>query len=133
MFIYGLMSPTEIDFMPIISTLIPLISGIVIGNLDKELGKFLATCMPFLIVVLGWAVGLGINLLETVRAGLDGILMTAIYYVFTFVPMLFVDKLVVKHGGLSASAIVTLGVVLTAVLTPNLVKHFSANTKNGGQ
>ena len=46
MFIYGLMSPTEIDFMPIISTLIPLISGIVIGNLDKELGKFLATGMP---------------------------------------------------------------------------------------
>lgn len=104
-----------------------------IGNLDKELGKFLATGMPFLIVVLGWAVGSGINLLETVRAGLAGILMTAIYCVFTFVPMLFVDKLVVKHGGLSASAIVTLGVVLTAVLTPNLVKHFSANTKNGGQ
>ena len=54
--------------MPIISTLIPLLIGIILGNLDKELGKFLSSGMPFMIFMLGWSIGASINLIDALSA-----------------------------------------------------------------
>lgn len=156
-FIYSLISPASLDFRPLISTIVPLVVGIILGNLDRELAKFLAGGMPFMITCLGWAVGTGINLLEAWQAGIAGIIMTALYYALTFVPLFFFEKLLFKRKGISATAlstmaglsaavplilaksnnelsayatsaasIVTLGLVLTSLISPYLVRRISS-------
>ena len=47
--------------MSIVSLVVPLVLGIVIGNIDKELGSFIATGMLFMIFALGFSVGHGTN------------------------------------------------------------------------
>ncbi len=108
MLIYGLTSPTAIDFMPILSTLLPLIIGIIVGNLDHELGAFLGTGMAFIIFMLGWAVGININILEAFRAGFAGLIMSVIYYIISFVPIYLVERFVQKRRGISSIGLATM-------------------------
>ncbi|WP_297813779.1 2-keto-3-deoxygluconate permease [uncultured Finegoldia sp.] len=107
MLIFGLARPTNVDYMSIVSLIIPLILGLIIGNLDKELGKFVSGGMPFMIFTLGWAVGNSIDLFEAVKAGFSGILMAVVYYILIFLPMLFVEKKVLKRDGVSAGGLST--------------------------
>lgn len=97
MLIFGLSQPTNIDYMSIVSLIIPLILGVAIGNIDKDLGKFISTGMPFMIFALGWSVGNSINLFEAVKAGFSGIIMAIIYYILIFLPMLFVERKFLKE------------------------------------
>lgn len=156
MLIFSLTQPTAVDFMPIVSMLIPLIIGVVLGNLDQELGKFVSSGMPFIILVLGWSVGSKINLLEAVKASLSGVLMAILYYVLTTLPLFAIERKLMKRVGLSsialstmaglsasvpfilartnpqvtpyagrAAAIVTFGVVVTAIVSPFLSKKLA--------
>lgn len=104
MLIFGLIQPTSVDYMPIVS----LVLGIVIGNIDKELGSFIATVMLFMIFALGFSVGHGINLLDAVRSVFSGVVMAIFYYILVFVPMFFVERKVFKREGHSAPAISTI-------------------------
>lgn len=105
MFIYGLTMPTQMDFMPIISTLIPLIAGIAIGNLDPDLGKFLSSGMSFMILMLGWSVGAKIHLIEAAKAGIPGLIMLVLFYLLSALPMYGYEHLVQKRDGFSSIAI----------------------------
>lgn len=108
MLIFGLSQPTNIDYMSIVSLIIPLILGVAIGNIDKDLGKFISTGMPFMIFALGWSVGNSINLFEAVKAGFSGIIMAIIYYILIFLPMLFVERKFLKRDGVSAGGLATI-------------------------
>ena len=95
--------------MSIVSLMVPLVLGIVIGNIDKELGSFISTGMPFMIFALGFSVGHGINLLDAVRAGFSGVVIAILYYyILVFVPMFFVERKVFKRSGYSATALSTI-------------------------
>lgn len=108
MFIYGLTSPTSLDLMPIYSTLIPLVIGVIIGNLDKELAKYLSSGMSYIIFFLGWTVGAGINLLDAVKAGIPGVLMAIMYYLVSFVPVFIVEVVLLKRKGIGAVGMSTI-------------------------
>lgn len=94
--------------MSIVSLVVPLVLGIVIGNIDKELGSFILTGMPFMIFALGFSAGHGINLLDSVRAGFSGVVMAILYYILVFVPMFFVERKVFKRAGYSEIALSTI-------------------------
>ena len=76
--IFGLIQPTSVDYMSIVSLVVPLVLGIVIGNIDKELGSFISTGMAFMIFALGFSVGHWINLLDAVRVGFSGVWLSFI-------------------------------------------------------
>lgn len=40
MLIFGFIQPASVDYMSIVSLVVPLVLGVVIGNIDKELGSF---------------------------------------------------------------------------------------------
>lgn len=115
MFIYGLTSPTDLDLMPIISTMIPLGVGVLIGNLDKELADFLGSGMSYIIFFLGWTVGASINLLDAFSAGLSGLVMIIFYYLISFVPLFIIERFFMKRKGVSAIAMSTLAGVSASV------------------
>ncbi|EFH93123.1 MAG: 2-keto-3-deoxygluconate permease [Finegoldia magna] len=108
MLIFGLSQPTSVDYMSIVSLVIPLVLGVAIGNIDKDLGKFISTGMPFMIFALGWSVGNSIDLFEAVKAGFSGVIMAVVYYILIFLPMLFVERKVLKRDGVSAGGLSTI-------------------------
>ncbi len=61
--------------MPVISTLVPMAAGVVFGNLDPEFrGLFFMPALPALTFLMGWNLGYGLNLIESLKAGGGGII-----------------------------------------------------------
>lgn len=105
MLIFGLSQETAIDWMPIISTLVPILLGMLVGNLDENMAKFLAPGVSVLTPFMGWSFGASINLIEAVQSGLQGVIITIMFYVL-MVPILFmVETKFVKTDGISSLAI----------------------------
>ena len=151
--IYSVAQSQAIDFSPIISTLIPLILGILIANFDKDFASIFKGSTTMLTPFMGWSFGTGINLIESFKSGLQGLVLVVIFYVLIALPIFLFEVKVLKSSGVSALGMssmagltvsvplilsqnsdylasiagtaasqIALGVVLTSVITPMLVK-----------
>lgn len=133
-FVFSATQGGTIDWIPIISTLIPILLGVIIGNVDKDLAKMFSSMIGTLTFFMGWSFGAGINLVEAVQAGLQGILITIIFYVLMIPMYYFVETKILKDNGISAlsmSAIAGLTVSVPSILAfnnPDLVPFASAAT-----
>ncbi|OWR32633.1 2-keto-3-deoxygluconate permease [Saccharibacillus sp. O23] len=72
-FANGLFSP-----MSFVAVLLPLAVGILLGNLDKEMGDFLYKGSDKLVPFFAFALGMGINFNAIIKGGLSGILLGVI-------------------------------------------------------
>lgn len=161
MLIYGLAEGTAIHWTPIISTFIPILLGMIIGNLDEDMAEFFKPAVGILMPLMGWAFGSKIHLLGAFQAGLQGILMTVLYFIVSFPPVYLVEKKLLKGSGVSAASLaaiagmsvsvpsliaesdprilpemvqaamaqITFGVVISAIVTPILVKKVADRVK----
>ncbi len=151
--VYSVAQSQAIDFSPIISTLIPLILGILIANFDKDFASIFKGSTTMLTPFMGWSFGTGINLIESFKSGLQGLVLVVIFYVIIALPIYLFEVKVLKGNGVSALGMssmagltvsvplilsqnsdylasiagtaasqIALGVVLTSVITPMLVK-----------
>ena len=98
MIVYGIASGRSMDWMPVISTLIPMAAGVAFGNLDPEFRTFFMPALPALTFLMGWNLGYGLNLIESLRAGGGGIILALLFYAIN-VSMLVIDKFVLKNDG----------------------------------
>jgi 2-keto-3-deoxygluconate permease len=128
MVVYGIASGGNIDWMPVISTLVPMIVGVVFGNLDPDFKDFFMPALPALTFLMGWNLGYGLNLIESFRAGFGGIILAILFYIINF-GILLIDRFVLKNdgtvgatfltvAGLSVSTATILGQIYPDVLGP---------------
>ena len=117
MLVYSVSKASNVDWMPVISVLIPILAGIIIGNLDNDLDKFFSAAVPNLTTFMGWAFGAGINLILSFKAGFEGIILTVIFYVISF-PLiwLFATK-VLKGDGITTFGITSIAGLSVSVPT----------------
>lgn len=132
--VYSVSYGGQIDWMPVISTLFPILLGILLGNLDKNLAQFFSPGVLVLTPFMGWTFGSGINLIEASKSGLHGILITIIFYL-TMVPVLyFVETKVLKYSGISTlglSSIAGMSVAVPFIISlsyPETAKYVSGAT-----
>lgn len=104
-----------IDWAPIISVFLPLVVGIILGNLDPQMGKLFAPVMPPALMLLGWLLGQGMDMFEAIQSGLSGIIVTILFMVLSMPVMYFVDKKLLKYDGLNGISIATVAGMSTAV------------------
>lgn len=87
-----------IDWMPIISVFIPLIVGMLLGNIDTDFADFFGPLVGKLLPFLGWNLGAGMDLGDAFQSGIPGILMTIVFLILMF-PVIPFDKYVTKQNG----------------------------------
>lgn len=105
----------DIDWTPVISVFLPLMVGIILGNLDKEMGKIFGACMPALLILLGWLLGQSMNLFDAIRTGPSGILVSVVFIVLTMPIMDLFETKVLHYEGYSGIALSTVAGVSTAI------------------
>ncbi|WP_161878198.1 2-keto-3-deoxygluconate permease [Alkalibacterium sp. MB6] len=121
-FIYSFVfaSGGNVDWTPVLSILIPLILGIIVGNIDRGFYKLFGPAIGGLLPILGWNLGQGLNIIEAVRAGIPGLILTLIYIIASSI-LVITDRMVLKNDGLYGLSLVTVAGLTTSV--PALIAH----------
>ena len=128
----------------LLGAIIPLLAGIVLGNLDRELRGFLSAAVPVMIPFFAFALGAGIDLSSIWRAGVIGVLLGLAVVAVTGVFLFGADKLTggtgtaanpaYKPAAAQATLLVATSVVVTAVCVPFLTAWWArrSGTAEGG-
>jgi 2-keto-3-deoxygluconate permease len=93
----------------LLGAIIPLLAGIILGNLDRDLRRFLSGDVPVMIPFFAFALGAGIDLSSIWRAGVIGILLGLAVVVVTGIFLFAADKVTGGTGTAGLAAASTAG------------------------
>jgi 2-keto-3-deoxygluconate permease len=102
----------------LLGAILPLMAGIILGNLDREMRAFLGGAAPALIPFFAFAIGSSLNLTMLWQAGLLGLGLGAMVLVVSSCVMLLADKISGGQGVAGLAAAATAG---NAAAVPALV------------
>jgi len=102
----GVVGLSAFPWQMLVGAILPLIIGMILGNLDKDLREFLGRAVPVLIPFFAFALGAGLNLLNVWKAGLVGILVGIAVVIVTGIALFAADVLTGGNGiaGLAAAS-----------------------------
>jgi 2-keto-3-deoxygluconate permease len=155
MLILGLSGLANFPLLAFVFAILPLVLGMVLGNIDKEMREFLSKGTDVLIPMFALALGCSINLTNVIKAGASGIVLGIAVVAITGLVLLLLDRLTGGNGvaGLAASSTagnaaavpvavaavfmgykevaatatlqVTAAVIVTAILTPLITAWYA--------
>jgi 2-keto-3-deoxygluconate permease len=102
----------------LVGGILPLLVGMLIGNLDREMREFLGRAIPVLIPFFAFALGANLDLARVWQAGLLGLGLGIAVVVVTGIPLFFADRLTGGNGVAGVAAGSTAG---NAVAVPAIV------------
>jgi len=109
MLILGIAGLASFPIDAFVYALLPLIVGMILGNLDKDMREFLKKGQDVLIPMFALALGFGINLKNVVSAGGAGIILGIAVVIITGIVLILVDKLTGGNGVAGIAAASTAG------------------------
>ncbi len=102
----GLADGKGLDVMIIVATLAPFLLGMLVGNLDPDLRKFLAPGGVIVLPFLGFCFGSVIDLRAVFSAGLSGLVLTALVLIINLPILLGVDRFILRRPGHAAAGVI---------------------------
>lgn len=118
MVVLGVSGLANIPFAALISMLVPLLIGIVWGNLDEKFKQLCASSQPLVIIIMSFAIGANSSMNTVFTAGLSGIVLGLISactgFIFYFCYNLFLKKKTALGAALGTTA-------ASSALTPAMV------------
>jgi len=118
MLILGIAGLSAFPWQALVGAILPLALGMLLGNLDPAMRKFLAPAVPALVPFLGLTLGLTINLTAVWQAGLLGIGLGLFVVLIGGAVLLLADKLTGGDGIAGLAAATTAG---NAAVVPTIV------------
>lgn len=103
----GASGQAEIPYMSLLAALIPIIAGMIIGNLDHKMTDFFGPVGNAIIPFVGFALGAGISLDSIVKGGFSGILLALIVIFVGGAFICLCDRFIGKRPGYAGWACAT--------------------------
>lgn len=75
MLAFGATGLAQISFTVLLAALVPILLGLILGNLDDNIRKFLAPGTSILIPLFAFPLGAALNFNQLINAGMSGILL----------------------------------------------------------
>ncbi|MBS5939951.1 hypothetical protein E5347_13375 [Clostridium sartagoforme] len=74
---------------------------------------------------MGICFGSSINFILALKAGVSGIILTAIFYLISLLPLLLIDRKIIKRPGYVSSTMsqIALASIITSIMTPMIIKY----------
>jgi 2-keto-3-deoxygluconate permease len=98
--------------------ILPLLVGMLLGNLDREMREFLGRAVPVMIPFFAFALGANLDLTRVWQAGLLGLGLGLAVVVVTGIPLYFADRFTGGNGVAGVAAASTAG---NAVAVPAII------------
>jgi len=102
----------------LVGGILPLLVGMLLGNLDREMREFLGRAIPVMIPFFAFALGANLDLARVWQAGLLGLAMGLAVVAVTGIPLFFADRLTGGNGVAGVAAASTAG---NAVAVPAII------------
>jgi 2-keto-3-deoxygluconate permease len=94
----GVAGLSAFPWQALVGAILPLLAGIIIGNLDREMRNFLGRAIPVMIPFFAFALGSGLNLAKVWQSGLLGLGLGLAVVVVTAIPLFFADRVIGGNG-----------------------------------
>ncbi|WP_165068391.1 2-keto-3-deoxygluconate permease [Marisediminicola senii] len=111
----------DIPFTLLLAAVIPLLLGVIIGNLDQRWTEVMRPVPNIVIPFFAFALGTGINLGNVVSGGLSGILVGIFATLFTGTIAYFGYRFLLRRGKESGMGIASATTAGNAIATPAIV------------
>ncbi|MGJ8523612.1 2-keto-3-deoxygluconate permease [Carnimonas sp. R-84981] len=105
----GIAGLSAFPWQTLIGSILPLVAGMLLGNLDHEMRKFLSQAVPVMIPFFALALGASLDLSQVWQSGLLGLLLGVAVVIVSGVPLYWVDRLSGGTGLAGVSAANTAG------------------------
>jgi 2-keto-3-deoxygluconate permease len=119
----GVAGLSSFPWQTLLGAVLPLLLGMLLGNLDRELREFLGRAIPVMIPFFAFALGANLDLNKVWQAGLLGLGMGFAVVVVTGIPLYFADRVTGGNGVAGVAAASTAG---NAVAVPAIIASENA-------
>lgn len=102
----------------LLGAILPLLAGMIIGNLDREMREFLSRAIPVMIPFFAFALGAGLDLAKVWQAGLLGLGLGVAVVVVTGIPLYLADR---ATGGSGVAGVAAASTAGNAAAVPAIV------------
>ena len=103
----GIGGLADIPFMALVAAIGPILVGMILGNIDRDLSDFLAPAGSILLPFVGFCLGSGMNLTNIVKGGAQGILLGLITCFIGGAFIVLCDKFISRRPGYAGWAVAT--------------------------
>ncbi|MFF7311549.1 2-keto-3-deoxygluconate permease [Streptomyces sp. NPDC008137] len=114
----GVAGLSAFPWQTLVGAVLPLVLGMLLGNLDPEMRRFLAPAVPAIVPFLGLSLGLTLNLTAVWEAGLLGVGLGLFVVLVGGAVLLLADKVSGGDGIAGLAAATTAG---NAAVVPSIV------------
>jgi 2-keto-3-deoxygluconate permease len=97
----GVAGLAAFPWQTLLGAVIPLIVGMILGNLDKDMRAYLSKAVPVLVPFFAFALGAGLDLQNVWKAGVLGVLLGLGVVAVTGLTLFFADRFVGKGNGIA--------------------------------
>jgi 2-keto-3-deoxygluconate permease len=94
----GVAGLSAFPWQALVGAILPLVAGIIIGTLDREMRAFLGRAIPVMIPFFAFALGSSLNLAKVWQSGLLGLGLGVAVVIVTAIPLFLADRVIGGNG-----------------------------------
>jgi 2-keto-3-deoxygluconate permease len=114
----GVAGLSAFPWQTLVGSILPLLVGMLLGNLDRDMREFLSRAVPVMIPFFAFALGTGLDLSKIWQAGLLGLGLGCAVVVVTGIPLFLADRLT---GGTGVAGVAAASTAGNAAAVPAIV------------